>query len=157
MPVKIKKILYATDLSATSPTAYLYAVKLAKALEAKIVILHVFEELLQTQSVPHYFKDVVDQYYETFKMEGRQEIRDRVERLCVTEFKDDPECADIVEAIEVVIGYPFSEILAKADQHDCDMIVIGSHGKGALNHTMLGSVAQRLLRSTRKPVLVVPI
>ena len=50
-----------------------------------------------------------------------------------------------------------SAILAKADQYDCDMIVIGSHGKGALNHTMLGSVAQRLLRSTRKPVLVVPI
>jgi nucleotide-binding universal stress UspA family protein len=50
-----------------------------------------------------------------------------------------------------------SAILAKADQHDCDIIVIGSHGKGALNHTMLGSVAQRLLRSTRKPVLVVPL
>ena len=157
MPVKIKKILYATDLSATSPTAYLYAVKLAKALEAKIVILYVFEELPQTQSVPRYFRDVVDQHYETFKTEGHQEIRDRLERLCVTEFKDDPECADMVEAIEVVMGYPFSEILAKADQYDCDMIVIGSHGKGALNHTMLGSVAQRLLRSTRKPVLVVPI
>ncbi|MDX9821910.1 MAG: universal stress protein [Syntrophales bacterium] len=50
-----------------------------------------------------------------------------------------------------------SAILAKADQHDCDMIVIGTHGKGALNHAMLRSVAQRLLRSTRKPVLVVPI
>ncbi len=157
MPVKIKKILYATDLSATSPQAYVYAVKIAKALEAKIVILHVFQELPQTAFVPRFFKDVVDQYYGTFKSEGHREIRDRLEKLCVTEFKDDPECVDMVEAIEVVMGYPFSEILAAADRYDCDMIVMGTHGKGPLNHTMLGSVAERLLRNTRKPVLVVPI
>ncbi len=157
MPVKIKRILYATDLSATSPKAYVYAVKLAKVLDAKIVILHVIEELQNVQYLPVMSPDIIEKHYKDFETQGRQQIKERIERMCITEFKDVPECANLVESVEVVIGHPFEEILNKADKYDCDMIVMGSHGKGMLAHALLGRVAERVLRHSRKPVLVVPV
>jgi len=157
MPVKIKRMLYASDLSATSAKAFVYAGKIAKGLGAKIVILHVIEELPQVQYLPVMSPDIIEKHYKDFETHGRQQIKDRLEQLCKTEFKDDPSCADIVEAVEVVKGHPFEEILTKADQYDCDMIVMGTHGKGVLTHTLLGSVTERVLRRTKKPVIVVPI
>jgi len=157
MPVKIKRILYATDLSATSPKAYVYAVKLAKVLDAKIVILHVIEELQNVNILPVMAPEIIEKHYKDFETQGRQQIKERIERMCITEFKDDPTCANLVESVEVVIGHPFEEILNRADKYDCDMIIMGSHGKGILAHALLGRVAERVLRHSKKPVLVVPV
>ena len=156
MPVNIKRILYATDLSLTSPKAYVYAVKLAKALDAKIVILHVIEELQNVNILPVMAPEIIEKHYKDFETQGRQLIKDRIERMCITEFKD-PTCVNLVESVEVVIGHPFEEILNKADKYACDMIVMGSHGKGMLAHALLGRVAERVLRHAKKPVLVIPV
>ncbi|MGD2272618.1 MAG: universal stress protein, partial [Desulfobacterales bacterium] len=48
-------------------------------------------------------------------------------------------------------------ILREADQLNCDVIVMGSHGKGIINQTFLGSVTKRVLRRTRKPVFIIPL
>jgi nucleotide-binding universal stress UspA family protein len=47
--------------------------------------------------------------------------------------------------------------MKKADELDCDAIIIGTHGKGIVSHTFLGSVAKRVLRRVRKPVIVIPL
>jgi nucleotide-binding universal stress UspA family protein len=49
------------------------------------------------------------------------------------------------------------EILNTADTKECDVIVLGTHGKGWLKHTFLGSVASSVLTRTRKPVFVIPL
>jgi len=61
-----------------------------------------------------------------------------------------------VTEIEVKEGYPAEVILRTAEDENCDVIIMGSHGKGILTHTFLGSVAERVLRRSRKPVFIIP-
>ena len=52
-------------------------------------------------------------------------------------------------------GHPFVEILSDAKQHDIDLIVMGTHGRGAIKHMLLGSVAEKVVRKAPCPVLTV--
>ena len=67
------------------------------------------------------------------------------------------ESTDIVESIELCEGYPAEVILRKAEDLGCDVIVMGTHGKGFLSHTFLGSTAQKVLRRVNKPVFIIPL
>jgi nucleotide-binding universal stress UspA family protein len=49
------------------------------------------------------------------------------------------------------------EILKAVDEEGCDVIVLGTHGKGFLEKTFLGSVSSSVLLRTRKPVFLVPL
>jgi nucleotide-binding universal stress UspA family protein len=57
----------------------------------------------------------------------------------------------------VEVGYPAEEILKAADEEGCDLIILGSHGKGFLKHTFLGSVSRSVLERSRKPVFTIPL
>ena len=48
------------------------------------------------------------------------------------------------------------EILRKADELDCDVIIMRTHGKGIISHTFLGSVAEKVLRRVGNPVFIIP-
>jgi nucleotide-binding universal stress UspA family protein len=50
-----------------------------------------------------------------------------------------------------------AEILKVADEEGCDVIVLGTHGKGFLKQTLLGSVSSSVLIRTQKPVFVIPL
>jgi nucleotide-binding universal stress UspA family protein len=54
-----------------------------------------------------------------------------------------------------IVGRPFEEIVRYAKVHDVDLIVIGSHGRRGLSHLLLGSVAERVVRTAGCPVLTV--
>ena len=56
---------------------------------------------------------------------------------------------------ELLRGPAVREIVAFADEHDADLIVVGSRGHGALTTALLGSVSLGVLRHTTRPVLVV--
>jgi nucleotide-binding universal stress UspA family protein len=56
---------------------------------------------------------------------------------------------------EVVTGDPAGEIVAYADDHDVDLIVVGTRGRGAVSSALLGSVSQAVLHDAHRPVLVV--
>jgi nucleotide-binding universal stress UspA family protein len=64
---------------------------------------------------------------------------------------------DLISDILIRPGHPAEEILRVADEEDCDVIVLGSHGKGFLEKTFLGSVSGSVLLRTRKPVFVIPL
>ena len=57
---------------------------------------------------------------------------------------------------QVAEGKPVEVILAAAAEHDADLIVVGSHGEGAMSAAFLGSTALKLLHHSEIPVLVVP-
>lgn len=58
---------------------------------------------------------------------------------------------------QVCIGDPATEILAAAQKHKNPLVVIGSHGKGLFNRTLMGSVADKVLKQATIPVLLLPI
>ena len=86
-----------------------------------------------------------------------EQIRQRLDQICQNECRFDPDLMARVEKIEVREGFPAEEILKEARDGDCDLIVMGTHGKGALENTFMGSVARRVLRRAQQPVLVVPL
>ena len=59
-----------------------------------------------------------------------EEINNRLKKFIDTKVADDPESAGIVASIEICQGYPADEIIKQADALHCDLIVMGTHGKG---------------------------
>lgn len=155
MVPQIKKILYATDLSKNSSYAFLYATDMAKRHDAKIVILHAIEP------IPAY-AEVYGAMTDEFKKKQHEEMIESMEKhlheFCKNaEAQTGPPCVELVSKILVPLGHPPEEILNAADEEGCDAIVIGTHGKGFLAHTFLGSVSSAVLHRTRKPVFIVPL
>ena len=152
---KIRKILYATDLSKNSAYAFYFAVDLASKNDAKIIILHAIEP------VPAYAR-IYGSLVEKAQQEQHEvflaEIKSRLQRFCErTEGVDGKSCLASVADIRVCVGYPVEEILRTAEEEACDVLVLGSHGKGFLTQSFLGSVSRSVLDRTRKPVLIVPL
>ena len=157
---RIKKILYTTDLSDNAAYVFRYAINSAKVHDAHIIILHVVEQ------IPSSAKALIDSYLSE-KIENKiakdrkswamDRIRNRLQVFCEKELKGEPDCADRVEAIEVCQGHPADEILRKSHALSCDAIIMGTHGKGMIANTFLGSTVKKVLRRTRKPVFVIPL
>ncbi|UCD78070.1 MAG: universal stress protein [Desulfobacterales bacterium] len=157
---KIKKILYATDLSPNSAYAFRYAMNSAIRHDANMVILHVFEMI--TAAARSQLQLYLDEDHRKKIMHEKVEdtknlIKKRLSEFCEIELKDDPTSADRITSIVVSEGFPAEEILTKADELECDAIVMGTHSKGILANTFLGSTAKRVLRRTRKPVFIIPL
>lgn len=71
--------------------------------------------------------------------------------------------ADLARAEDVAVetslytGSPSREIVRYAEEQDCDLIVMGTHGRGGIDRLLLGSVAERVVRSSSVPVLTVRV
>ena len=157
---QIKKILYATDLSKNSAYAFRYAMNLAEKYDAEIVVLHVIEPI--PPMVKHYVKGFVDEINWEEKVKYQQEmaierIKKRLEEFCKRETQDAPQCLALVSTILVRPGHPVEEILKTVDEEQCNLTILGTHGKGFLKQTFLGSVARSVLDRARKPVFIIPI
>jgi len=157
---QIKKILYATDLSKNSVYAFRYALKMVEKYDAEMIILHVIEPI--PSMARHYMKIYVDESKWKEKIEYEQDlaverIKKRLQEFCKQETQEAPQCLALVSSILVRPGYPVEEILKAADEGHCSMMVLGTHGKGFLKQTFLGSVARSVLDRAKKPVFIVPL
>ena len=157
---KIQRLLYATDLSPNSAYAFRYAINSAIKHDAKIIILHVFEA--PSAAVRTHMEFYLDNEQRKKIFEERvsyflDRIKKRLQTFSNTELKDDPQAEDRIESIQVCEGFPADVILEKANELQCDAIVMGTHGKGIIANAFLGSVAKRVLRRTRKPVFIIPL
>jgi nucleotide-binding universal stress UspA family protein len=159
MPLTIKKILYATDLSKNSAYAFRYAVDLAKDHDAEIHLLHVIEGLSPSSEamVEAYLPEKSSDLHKKFIAESIDRTKKKIAAFRDRELADHPEVINEHTSIEVVEGYPVNEILDKAKKCNCDVIVMGTHGKGLLTHALLGSVSERVLRRVHIPVIIVPL
>jgi nucleotide-binding universal stress UspA family protein len=151
---QVKNILYATDLSKNSSYAFLYAIDMAKRHDARIVILHAIEP------PPPYAKnkEIMDEFLPEQKGEIIELIEKHLQEFCKkAQTQLGPPCLELVSKILVPVGHPPEEILNAAEKEGCDAIVLGTHGKGFLAHTFLGSVSNAVLHRTRKPVFIIPL
>ena len=153
---KIQKILYATDLSPNSDFAFRYAINSAKHHDANIIILHVLDALSEMRLVT-LSSDLVGAQRKKISEEAMVQTKNRLKLFCDRELINDPDCVKRVESIEVLEGYPAAVILREAEILKCDVIVMGSHGKGIISQTFLGTMTKRVIRRTRKPVFIVPL
>ncbi len=157
MILQIKKILYATDLSKNSSYAFLYAIDMAKRHDAKIIILHAIEP------IPSYvwnevYESMTDKAKQKQQEESIELIKRHLEEFCQkAEAKIGSPCVELVSKILVPLGHPPEEILNAAEKEGCDVIVLGTHGKGFLSHTFLGSVSSAVLHRSRKPIFIIPL
>jgi nucleotide-binding universal stress UspA family protein len=157
---EFKKLLYATDLSKNSSYAFFYAVDMAKRHNARIVILHSIEPLRQIYSEggPFGVGEILKNANEKKQKTDIEEIKKRLQEFCEkTATQIGSPCVELVSKILVPLGHPVEEILKAADDEGCDAIVLGTHGKGFLRQTFLGSVAGSVLERTRKPVFIIPL
>lgn len=90
------------------------------------------------------------------KLDEMPELKSRAEKA--TGYVADVAAAHGVEAEEYIqIGYPVRSIRRFVDDHDVDLIVMGSHGRSGLSRVVLGSVSEKILRQTHLPVLIVDV
>ena len=154
----IKKILYATDLSKNASYAFFYAADMAKRHDASIVMLHAVEPGHPISYAGSMVERMVKDARKEEQEEDVEEIEKGLEEFCK---KVEPSaghaCVALVSKILVPLGHPVEEILKAADDEGCDAIVLGTHGKGFLRQTFLGSVAGSVLERTRKPVFIIPL
>ena len=162
---QIKKILYATDLTKNSAYASYFAADLALKHDAKIVIFHCIAPI-QPAIYYRYYEETgvpdadgtVRPLREREKAEVVAEIRKRLQEFSQKlESEISSPYVGLVSDIVIVVGYPAEEILNAADTNGYDVIVLGTHGKGWLKQTFLGSVARSVLERSRKPVFIIPL
>ena len=160
MTPQIKKILYATDFTKNSSYAFYFAADLAQKHAARIVILHCIAPI---QAQMHYKASFSsDRALETAKTQEKEAniagIKKYLREFCQkAESQIGPPCVDLVSSTIVKVGHAVEEILNTADEEECDVIVLGTHGKGWLRQAFLGSVARSVLERTRKPVFIIPL
>jgi nucleotide-binding universal stress UspA family protein len=148
---EIAKILYATDASRHSLYAFNYAVQFARGFDAKIVVLHVIEPAYGTFG-PQVKKLAEEKGHE----EAIREMRANWQHYCEA-FDKQTSCLRHIDGVLICAGNPVEEILKTAEEQNCDMLVLGSHGKGFLKHGLLGSVSRKVLDRASKPVVIIPL
>jgi nucleotide-binding universal stress UspA family protein len=101
--------------------------------------------------------------YAGLAMESSWESVDRLLREdaqeAVARVREIAEAVDEDLAVEtaVVEGKPSREIVRYAEEVGCDLIVMGTHGRGGIDRLLLGSVAESVIRSSSMPVTTVPV
>lgn len=147
---KIKKILYATDLSEGSSQAFAYAISLAITHDAKISIITVYEKMTHNTNIEMRSDD-----FKTAKIKLAEKIKSRMHHYFENEKNGDGEYEKLIENIYINYGLPEVEITGKAKQDNYDLIVMGTHGHGVLFSALIGSTAKKVVQISEVPVLVV--
>lgn len=136
-----KKLLVAVDRSDAAARAAQSARELAAATGADVVLFHL-REVVPSQG---------------WATELELEDKD-VARATVEEPEQEFGTAGVNVGTDLRIGEPRAvarEIVAAAERHGCDLVVMGSHGRSALGHLLLGSNAYKVLHTCQLPVLIV--
>lgn len=142
--IVLKNILVATDFSEPSATALNYGRDLARSYGATLHVLHVADDTLL-----RYGPEVA------FAIPDFQADLDRkaAEALDALVTADDRRTLQVVTALES--GRPANVIAEYAKRKSIDVIVVGTHGRGGVQHLLMGSVAERVVRTAPCPVLTV--
>jgi nucleotide-binding universal stress UspA family protein len=140
----IRKLLVPTDFSPPSEAALGYAVGLARDLGATITILHVYQ-------LPNYV--FPDGTVLLARAETTAQIAERTDAALERSRRSVGEAVAV--ATQTAEGPPAEEIVRAAEAGGYDLIVMGTHGRTGLPHLLLGSVAERVVRTATRPVLTI--
>lgn len=170
MKVNIKKILFTTDLSSNSQYAFNYAATIAGHHGASIVILHVMEKLPQgAEALISGFlgEEQMKEMAKTNEQSARSALIGKksesmmIRQALIAVSQDAMAGLDkaghgfVTDEIIITKGDIVEEIINNAK--DCDMIIMAYRSRNMLADTIIGGHTRRVLRQSKKPVLLVPI
>ena len=142
---EIKKILFPDDFSENASKILQYVLSISEAYNSTIYLLHVVQDLHRWGKVyiPHTSMDV----FQKEALEGAEKVMDRV-------------CEEQLEGRtnlqrRIVSGDPATEILKTIEAEDIDLVIMGTHGRKGLEHVILGSVAENVVKKSSAPVMTV--
>jgi nucleotide-binding universal stress UspA family protein len=142
---KFDKILIPVDFSAHSSLAVRLGADLASRYGGAITLLHVHDPL------PYALPD----NYQLFSPEQRRRLVEEIQKsLSAAQRRAETAGATSVQT-KLLEGSPASEIVRFAGASGFDLIVMGTHGRRGLEHALLGSIAERVVRAAPCPVLTV--
>lgn len=144
--VQYQRILHATDFSPLSAHAMAHALKLAQTFGAQLHLLHVVDE------AAYYWVAAGPDALPLgpLPVDLAKTAENLMQRLVQTHVP-----AGMVCVHKVIVGRPFVEIIRYAEEEKCSLIVVGTHGRGAIVHALMGSTAERVVRKAPCPVLTV--
>ncbi len=141
---EIKKILCDVDLSDHSKVIAEYTILLAKTMNAEVIVVYTAPSLSQyvgfhvpPNTIENFVGEIVtgaEKTMETFVSENFPGINAKG---------------------HVLIGYAAEEIVSKADEENADLIIMGTHGRTGLDRILFGSVAEKVVKHAKMPVLTV--
>ena len=144
--MNVNTILVPTDFSDDANKALSTAKELAKTFGAKIVVLHAYYVAVPMASPMGGGYVLPQNFYDDLRSQAITQVEEIAKELA----------ADGIEATGIAHAEPASlAIVAEAEALSADLIVMGTRGLTGLKHVMLGSVAERIVRTAPCPVLTV--
>jgi len=144
--IALKKVLVATDFSEAADAALSYGRALARTFGATLYVLHVVDDMYMRLGGDAYAAVLPDLQHDV-----EAQAKQRLAELLVD---NDPVPMPTVPVV-LTAGATAQAIVDYAASTDVDLIVVGTHGRAAVAHLLLGSIAERVVRTARCPVLTV--
>ncbi len=145
--IAMKNILIPTDYGEAADTALAYGRALAERFGATLHVLHVPENIFLSAFAP--------ENYAALSPQLQQDIEDAARTRLGALLIDSSGLGFVTTPVVVTSNSPALTIVDYATNHRIDLIVMGTHGRGALAHMVMGSVAERVVRLAPCPVLTV--
>ena len=149
-PPMYDRILLPTDGSDGTETAVEQAIEHAKTYDAELHVLHVVDQsVVDLTATPASGGVTADVLREQFDDEGQTLVETAAAQATQ---------AGVPTTTEVVdYGHPHEKITSYATDHGIDLIVLGTHGRSGIDRHLLGSVAEKVIRTAEVPVLAVQL
>lgn len=142
---KVRRILAPVDFSQHARQALRYAMEIAAAYDARLQLLHVVEEAIH----PAFYSVSVNTWYQQVPELMTNSKREMEKML------DEVDGPAVPHEIHVVEGHAVRDIIKFAETYNTDLIVIATHGLTGIEHLLLGSTTEKVVRIAPCPVLTV--
>jgi nucleotide-binding universal stress UspA family protein len=145
--ITMRHVLVATDFSEPSEKALTYGRELAVRFGSTLHVLHVVQNI--------YVGLFGADNYAVMAPQLQQQIEDDARRRLKAFLADGERSRPVTVPVIVTSSAPAAAIVDYAKTYAIDLIVMGTHGRGAIAHALMGSVAERVVRMAACPVLTV--
>lgn len=140
---EIRRILCPVDFSTPSERALDFALDLAESLGAEVELAHIYQ--LPVYALPDGAMMAGPEFTVRVTNELQKSLNELAARRPGKKLRT-----------HLVEGVPYREVVRLAEELEADVIVMGTHGRTGIRHLLLGSVAERVVRSAKVPVITVP-
>lgn len=142
--INLKRILVPSDFSESARLALRYGISFAREYQAELTVLHVVETIAVGYA-SDLFPVPMAEVFQEIAGYARSELAKLAQQAR-------EKGVAVVE--KVVQGKPSAEIIRVAREDTIDVIVLGTHGKGVLDHALFGSTTEKVVRKAPCPVLI---